>query len=707
MSKLDLLKAEVDVKPVGRNARTFFVAEGYRAHLAEPNVLARAYSIANLFTEHKKFVYDNDSIAGSMRGLIRDDLSDEDIRVADSLYWSFGIIGFGHNADHYGPDYETFLSRGVKGTIEEIDKSLAVHKDDVDFDKKKDFLEAARITMKAFSEMIRQYGDAAKEKGLTEVADTCYSVMWNAPKSFREALQLVWLCHLAFCYEGRYAMALGRLDQYLYPFFKADIESGVITHKKALEWMEGTLYKIHEIPFIIGGDDVVNIAIGGVKPEDGSDATNDLSYIILEAVGHCNVPGPNLSARLHNNISDNFIDACLQVIGTGLGYPALMNDEENIPALARHGYAIEDARNYCMVGCIENFIQGKQPPWVDGRYNSPKYIELALNNGRCMLTGAKLGPETGDPSEFDTMDKFMDAVVKQMEYGALDHITRFNNDNARLNRENYQSPFLSCFCYPCIERGLDINNGGAFYPSVYGAGCMGIATMADSFSAIEKNVYNEKHLSLSELRDILLANYEGREDVRKMMLDAPKYGNNDDFVDKYAIWFVEIHDQIFSKYRTKDGGPVYSAIASNTSNIPAGKEVAATPDGRLKLEPVSDAASPMHGMDHNGPTAALNSLSKPDYTKVSCGTVVNQKYNPDMFTNPEKRAKLGAIIRTYFKNGGQELQINSVSRDILIDAMDHPEKYKNLVVRVSGFSAYYTLVGREVQIDILKRTEHN
>ena len=248
--------------------------------------------------------------------------------------------------------------------------------------------------------------------------------------------------------------------------------------------------------------------------------------------------------------------------------------------------------------------------------------------------------------------------------------------------------------------------GGAKYPAAHGACAMGVGTVADSLAAIEKLVFTDKVMTLAEMRDILNADFVGYEKEQKMMLDCPKYGNNDDFVDKWAVWFVEKHAEIFDKYRTFSGGPVYIAIASNTSNIPAGGEIGATPDGRKSQEPLSDAASPMHGVDFNGPTAALLSLSKPDYSYSATGTVVNQKYPPIMFTDDEKRKKLGALIRVYFNRGGQEIQINSVSRDILYDAMYNPDNYKSLVVRVSGFSAFYTTLGWSVQNDILKRTEH-
>jgi formate C-acetyltransferase len=296
--------------------------------------------------------------------------------------------------------------------------------------------------------------------------------------------------------------------------------------------------------------------------------------------------------------------------------------------------------------------------------------------------------------------------MAQLRVGAKAYVDNFNRANTVADAINHQSPFLSCFCDDCIARGIDINRGGAKYPTAHGACGMGIATVADSLAAIETLVYRDKLLTLGQLRDVLAANFEGYEDLQKKRIAVPKYGNNDDIADKYAIWFVEAQADLFDSYRTPDGGRYYIAIASNTQNIGAGREIGATPDGRGAGLPVSDAASPMRGMDRSGPTASALSLCKPDYTRVACGTVVNQKYTPDMFQNAEKRAKLGAVIRSYFLMGGQELQINCVSKDTLRDAQAHPGDYESLVVRVSGFSAYYTKLDRSVQEDILARTEH-
>ncbi len=718
MSNLDHLKAEMRLAPQNqKKVANYLKYLGYADHFDAPSPMARAYALKSLFCGHEKFIYDSDLTAGSVRGLLSDsfNVSGELLKRADKICGSYGSNGFITNADHFAPDYETFLQDGVGATLAKIRQSLTDHAQDADFEEKCVFLRAAEMTMEAFGRMIGQYGDAAAQKAadttdkrqqsnLTKIAEICIKLEHAKPESFHEALQLVWLAHTAFLYEERYAMALGRLDQYLYPFYQRDLKKGCLTRERALELMECTLYKIGERQYF-GGDDVVNIAIGGLK-RDGGGAVNDLSTIILEAVKNCNIPGPNLSARLYNGISDEFLDDCLKVIGTGLGYPALMNDEVNIPALLRHGYSVEDCRDYSMVGCIENFITGKQPPWSDGRYNVPKYIELALNNGTCMQTGVRLGPATGDATAMNSMDSFMAAFAEQMRWGAGEYMALFRNENERYNRKRYTQPFLSCFCRDCIARGRDINDGGALYPSVHGAGCMGIATVADSLAAMEEVVYKKKSVTPEELRLALVADFKGYESLRQELLQAPKYGNNIDEVDKYAVWYVDYTNKLFSKYRTHDGGAIYTAIASNTNNIPAGREVAATPDGRHAGQPLSDAASPMRGMDKDGPTSLIHSMTKPDYTLVACGTVLNQRFDPSMFTDDTKRAKLLALIKTYFQKGGQEMQINAVSREVLFDAMENPQEYGNLVVRVSGFSAYYVNLDKSIQQDILERTEH-
>ncbi|MBQ3508088.1 MAG: hypothetical protein IJA91_06015, partial [Clostridia bacterium] len=478
------------------------------------------------------------------------------------------------------------------------------------------------------------------------------------------------------------------------PFYKADVDAGRLTDGQATEYLENIFIRLQ--------DDVVNICIGG-RHLNGDCAINELSRCILHAVNNCHVPGPNLSLRYTDNTPDDFFDECLQVLGTGLGYPALMNNDVNIAALKRYGYADEDVYDYSMVGCVENFVTGKQPPWTDGAFPTPQYFDYIFNHG-ISVTNHSVGLDTGDVEDIHSMEEFMAAFEKQLALGVAEYCTWFNNKNNGINQEQFPQPFLSCFCDDCIGRGLDINNGGAVYPSVHGAGLMGVATTADSLAAIEKVVFIDKDATLAQLRDALNADFEGFEWLQEKLLAAPKYGNNDDRADKYAVWFVDFLSDEFMQYKTRDGGGYYTIMAANVSNIYAGHTIGATPDGRRAGEPLSDAASPTYGRDTRGATATVLSITKPDYTKVACGTVVNQKYSPSMFEDG-KREKLLALIKVYFAKGGQEMQINATSTEVLRDAMDHPENYPDLVVRVSGFSALYVTLAREVQMDILSRTQ--
>ncbi|MBO5295217.1 MAG: hypothetical protein J6B71_08265, partial [Clostridia bacterium] len=289
----------------------------------------------------------------------------------------------------------------------------------------------------------------------------------------------------------------------------------------------------------------------------------------------------------------------------------------------------------------------------------PRFFDYVFNNG-VSITNGSVGLNLCNLDEITSMSDFMTIFEKQLAFGVDEYVFNFNAKNDSINQKFFAEPFLSCFCRDCIGRGLDINCGGSIYPSVHGACVMGIGTVSDSLAAIEKVVFIDHAATLTELRDAMNANFEGYEDLRQKLLDAPKYGNNDTFVDKYAVWFIDYLGSLFEKKKTRDGGGIYIAAAANVSNIYAGMIINATPDGRLRGEPLSDAASPTYGRDTRGATSTVNSVSKPDYTKVACGSVVNQKFSPSMFT-PEKRKKLMALIKTYFKKGGQELQINATS----------------------------------------------
>lgn len=707
MSVTKLLKDEISLGVTGTYAPYAYRFEGLRKGFFKSNVLARADGIAALFTLPTPHIYKNDLIVGSIRSLLIE-ADEKELAYAKSVADNFGERPYSQNVDHYAPNYYHTVEVGLPGLLCEISESEHAHEGDAE---RLEYLSAMKCTLEAFRDMILGYARRAEELctedgydsgRLAKISANCRALAERAPQSFEEALQLVWFCHIAFNMEGRYAMALGRLDKHLGALCENDIARGVLTPERAVLLLENTFMKIYEHRAILGGDDVVNICIGGTSADGGSDV-NSLSYFILEAVKNCGIPGPNLSARVPERDRDHFLDECLKVIGTGIGYPSLMNDRINLAALRRYGYDEEDVYNYCMVGCIENFISGKQPPWSDNFFGTPRYFEPLFNRGKGIFNAAP-GVDTGELSEISTMEQFMERFETQLHYGVREYYTKFCNDNARYNPKMYTQPFLSCFCDDTIARAKDICDGGSKYPTSHGVALMGVGTVTDSLAAIEKVVFVDREATLEDIRDALIANFEGYDELREKLLRAPKYGNDDDFADKYAVWFVDFLSREFSSLKTPDGGAVYVGMAANTLNIAIGKTIGATPDGRKAGEYLSDAASPTYGRDTRGVTCTLSSVSKPDYSTVGLGSVVNQKFSPSMFSN-EKRAKLAALIKVYFDRGGQQVQINATSREVLEDAMEHPENYRDLVVRVSGFSAYYVTLGKDVQKDILQRTQ--
>ncbi len=701
MKIFELLDAELYAPQKRSYAPEYFRYLGYIKDYAASPAFFRANAAYSLFTNPEPVILKHELLAANTLCLYTD-VDEFVLKYAEQVADYFSRRKFWTNGDHYAPDYGEICRIGLPGLLDKIDSSLKKYEDD---EKKTETLRSMRHALCGFMEMIEGYAKKAEACKADESYDTsrldfiiknCKAIVNRKPETFAEALQLICFIHVAFRMESRSAMALSRLDQFLYPYYKADIAAGRTTDESVIELFENLFIKLRK--------DTVNICIGG-QDENGNCQVNELSYCILKAVRNCNIPGPNLSLRYTQNTPDEFLDECLKVIGTGLGYPAIMNDDVNIAALKKYGYENRDACNYSMVGCIENFITGKQVPWTDGRFDVPRYFDYIFNSG-VSHTNNSVGPDTGSIENIHTMDEFMDIFKKQLTFGAADYVARFNHFNNSINQECYPEPFLSLFCDDCIGRGLDINNGGSIYPSVHGACLMGIGTTADSLAAIEKVVFIDKQATLSDIKNALNANFEGYEELRRKLLDAPKYGNDDDFVDKYAVWFLDYLTSLFNQYRTRDGGYFYTAAAANTNNIWAGKSINATPDGRLRGAPLSDAASPTYGKDIRGVTSTFNSVTKPDYTNAATGSVINQKFSPVIFSD-EKRPLLLALIKTYFKKGGQEIQINATSREMLLDAMEHPEKYENMVVRVSGFSDYYTKLNRDVQLDILNRTQHD
>jgi formate C-acetyltransferase len=533
--------------------------------------------------------------------------------------------------------------------------------------------------------MVR-WADAAAARGDDALARTARHVATEPPYTFREAVQLVAFTHLAFESEGRYAMALGRVDQYLWPFYCRDIESGCLTRDEALDLLCHLWVKLAEN----GG--VQNICIGGQTP-DGADATNELSYVCLEATKLVQSPYTNLSARFHDGTPDVFYRACFDVIRTGIGFPAIFNDHVLIPGLVEIGIPVEVARDHCMVGCIETMLPGRQQAWSDGRYNMALQLMSAMHKVRGRRDLA--------------YDALVDAFLDEMRSSLEDYCQDFNAHIASYPPDRYPDPFLSALTQDCIGRARDVNDGGAEYPRMHGIAIMGLGTVSDSLAAVKTLVFEEQRVSYDALMEALDADFQGYEPLRQVLVNgAPKYGNDQDVVDDIAVFLVDWTSRECLRHEIAGGGWFVAAMAANTSNIPAGKEVGATPDGRRAFTPLSDAASPYFGRDVHGPTAFLNSVSKPDYHRVLTGSVINMKFEPEFFQGAEGEHVFVALMKVFVANRVQELQFNFTGNNALIDAQKNPELHRNLVVRVSGFSQYFVALSREVQDDVIRRRAH-
>jgi len=648
-------------------------AESFRSTEREPMTIRRAKALNAVLEKCELPIWPGELLVGcgKFHRLGRDYDPDDQTRDAEYLQ-SIGRRGFGEHSDHHAPDYPTLLRLGFGGLKESIREAILSQTDP----DKITFLRSMEIAAEGASRFMLRYSEVSPDATMME------HLSEHPPRTFQEAVQLVYSFHSLMQIDDRYAMALGRLDQYLYPFFIADD----LAEEEVLRILE------HFFAKITADGDVQNIAIGGVKPEDGSDATNELSSMILEACTRVGRPGGNVTARISRNTPVAFVERCAEVIRTGIGYPAVVNDEVMIPALMDLGLPVEDARDYCFVGCIETSIPGKTAPWADSRFNLLRCVDLAL---------------FGDDPE--TWVAFYEAYLEHMRSELRAHIEQMNSMKAPTHARaaDYTSPLMSVLTDDCIGRGRDLNDGGAKYPANHGVAGMGIGVTADALMAVKRFVYDERRFTLDDLRRMLGANFDGFEAERQILLrGAPKYGNDIAEVDDIAVRATRDFGTELMKYETPQGGYYWGAMAANVQNISAGRELGASPDGRLAHQPVSDAASPTFGRDVNGITAAIRSISKLPYGVCHAGNVVNIKLHPSAIEGESGVKALAALIRTCFKLGGAELQFNTVDGKILREAMEHPEDYGDLVVRVSGFSAHFATLDRVVQEDILARTEH-
>lgn len=655
----------------------FYQGEYYRLNPSrDPECLQRARALAYALEHLPLTIYPEQEFFGGAE-TFRSDALLPGIAQADydenlSHFHKHGPRSFKAGWSHTYPDFNTLMRKGLGDFQRRADQAAAERPDTPE-------AAAMAIALRGVAAFFRRAAQGCRQTH-PETADRLERTADAPPETFADALQLMWLVFIILESEGRGHNALGRIDQYLHHAFQ----------RSQLPESEALNLLCHVWSKIEGLHEVTNICIGGVKPEDGSDATNPLSFLALRATALVRSPSTNLSARLHDQTSDEFLLACTDLIRTGIGFPAVFNDHVNIPMLERLGFPRELCRDYALVGCVETLIPGCQVAWGDGRFNMPKVF---------LDTIMRL-PEFPD----------FEALWKDLRRTFRTALEQYRDDLDTLIRsfppDRFPDPLLSALTRDCLARSRDINAGGSLLPRLHGIGMMGLATLADSLTAVNTLVFEQRHITPDQLVHALRTNFADAEELRLTLVNrAAKYGNDDDGCDRMAARIVDLCAELTADLRTCDGGFLQSCMASNVQNIPAGAELGATPDGRRAGEPLSDAASPTAGHDRHGPTAFVNSIIKPDYASQNC-TVVNMRFSPDMFADDGGRQRFRAFLRRFIQGRGHEMQFNVTNDDMLRQAIDNPERFADLIVRVSGFSAFFTRLSPQVQQDILRRRAH-
>jgi pyruvate formate-lyase len=590
-------------------------------------------------------------------------------------------------------------------------------------------------SLAGLSAWIRRYEALARNKAmdcaeseraaeLETIAETCAAVAEGAPTSFREALQLSCFVQLALQVESNgHSVSLGRMDQYLYPFYEKDAEGGRLTREEAKELLSCTWLKLLAVKkvrpwshtrFSAGGPLYQNVTIGGVT-RDGKDAVNELSFLILESVGDMKLTQPNLSVRYHKGMKDDFLRAAVEVIKRGFGMPAFNNDEVVIPGMLKLGVSLEDARDYSAIGCIEVAVPGKWGYRTTGMsfLNLMRVFLATLRDGKDAKTGRTFHGGTGSLESFRSFDELMAAWKEQLAYYARASV---GIDAAIDTAIEELVPDILCstFTDDCVARGRHIKEGGAVYDYVSGLQ-VGIANLGNSLAAIRKFVFEEKSVSPAQLLAALESDFAGSEGEAlrlRLLNQAPKYGNDEDYVDSLLVEAYGAYVGAMRKYhntrygRGPIGGGYYPGTSSISSNVPSGSVVPATPDGRHAWTPLAEGCSPTQGTDTRGPTAVFKSIAKLPTMDIFGGVLLNQKLSPQMLAGEGQRDKLIALLRTFFDDlTGWHVQYNIVSRETLLDAKANPSRHRDLVVRVAGYSAYFNDLAAETQDDIIARTE--
>jgi pyruvate formate-lyase/glycerol dehydratase family glycyl radical enzyme len=623
-------------------------------------------------------------------------------------------------------DFAKALNEGLNKIIADAKAELReLRYFSVDDIKKRDFLEAVIISLSAIVRIAERFGDLAEQMAasakdvrrkneLLQIAEACRRVPGKPARTFREAMQSFWFVWLMVL-GG--ASGPGRFDQYMYPFYRKDIEKGRITDAEVLELLECLRIKLMQYNFVGGGKlqrekwagmaRWNNWVIGGVTPE-GEDATNPLSYLILEAARECRTPHHTITVRVHEKTPEDLMQKALEVVKLGLGLPAFIGDKSYIKYLTSNGVPLKDARDYGISGCLDVNLAGKSRTSAIGMFIVPRVLEIFMNNGFDPRLDMQLGPQTGKFEEFNSFEAFMSAFKTQLQHFmglAAEEHNILLQAHARLFPDAVHSALMDDAVKvgrDALDRVMPFENGSVL-------NLVGMINVVDSVAAVKKLVFDEKKVSLQELKAALDANWEGESNsrIRKMCLEAPKYGNGDIYVDAIAAELFQFWADTAASFPTAWGGTTKATAISITAHAPGGAMTGATPDGRFAGETLADGSlSPAQGKDTKGPTAVLRSAMAVNQDPFQA-TLLNMKFDPSAFKTQEDLRKLSILMRTYFSQGGKHIQYNVVGRDTLLDSQKQPEKHRNLIVRVAGYSAYFVNLGKPVQDEIIKRTDYN
>ena len=649
----------------------------------------------------------------------------------------FGMEGKLNAGDaHLAVNYEKILAFGLKGYEERV-KDLKAKLDLTDPDSidKNIFYKAVLIVIEAVHQFAQRYSKLAQELAdkekdskrkaeLLEISRICAKVPYEPATSFYEAVQSVWFIQLILQIESNgHSLSYGRFDQYMYPYYIKDIQEKVITKDEALElltclWIKTlTINKVRSQAHTLssaGSPMYQNVTIGGQTP-DKKDAVNELSFVVLQSVAQTRLTQPNLTVRYHKNINKAFFDDCIEVMKLGFGMPALNNDEIIIPSFINWGVKEEDAYNYSAIGCVETAVPGKWGYRCTGMsyINFPRVLLCAMNDGVDLTTGKRFTKGYGyfkDMKSYEELLSAWDKTVREMtRYSVI-----VENAIDKASERDVPDILCSALTDDCIGRGKTIKEGGAVYDFISGLQ-VGIANMADSLAAIKKLVFEEKKITPIQLWNAILDDFQSDENkkIQAMLIDeVPKYGNDIDYVDNLVVEAYDSYLDEIKKYpntryhRGPIGGIRYGGTSSISANVGQGMGTMATPDGRNAYEPFAEGCSPAHNADKNGPTAVFKSVAKLPTEKITGGVLLNQKMTPQMLSTEENKQKLEMLIRAFFNRlHGYHVQYNIVSRETLIDAQKYPEKHKDLIVRVAGYSAFFNVLSKKTQDDIIGRTE--